>query len=467
MDEYKITAKEKSNFDTEKDSDLDQAKEFWNQFWILNNYWNEQNFKQMNAVLQVMVNIINDEKRPLYIEDDMVQKTNIIHFCFFVINEITKNITSDHIFSYSCFLNSFIQLLSSLFDISQLASELLINEHPISALWDLILFRVQDLSFNSMNLIHKIVTSGQAESEIDFLFPQIIFLLRTEKEREPKYATSLLPIVLSYCEKTPSSKLKQYVSNLLIVINELFSSNDYFEKDLSLVYSFCLDIVIELQKKKFDIFILNHDLFIKIFNIINDHVHIEFYGKVFRFIDISMNSISDDNQKNMKTKEVLSRIDRIINIFQACILKSINIIYLLSNLLLDENSILKYLLLDESIKAIIKYHKNHNYQMRESIIWLVWNMLYVCTSEQLIKMFSNNEIFQIVVDSLDQDNSSFLSLVVKTLGEMINKLGYTRPGSIKYVDIIIDKMFSIIDTADYETQAIFFSEIPKGDDNVD
>ena len=180
-----------------------------------------------------------------------------------------------------------------------------------------------------------------------------------------------------------------------------------------------------------------------------------------------MNSISDDNQKNMKTKEVLSRIDRIINIFQACILKSINIVYLLSNLLLDENSILKYLLLDESIKAIIKYHKNHNYQMRESIIWLVWNMLYVCTSEQLIKMFSNNEIFQIVVDSLDQDNSSFLSLVVKTLGEMINKLGYTRPGSIKYVDIIIEKMFSIIDTADYETQAIFFSEIPKGDDNVD
>lgn len=460
MNEYKINSNDKIPFLLINAEENTGTCDFLFFFQNLNYFWNENDLNNVKIVLEKLVKWLKENDNNLsfstLIEDDVLISLNIMHYIF---EKIDKIKTLKPLKEYSNILNLFLQLALSLFDNSTASQNMLIEEKPIHLLWELASIQISEIYINSLKLIYVIVNTGQAENEINFLLPHIFTEALTNKHRRVRYVMNLLPIVTSYCDNTNQSVLNPYVDDILNVIHQLVETKKKYY-----YYFHSLIIVRKLQVQHYDIFRQNHDLFILILNMIDDWGLQEFYEKVFRIMNLSMFFISNDEKHKAELiSEILPHLDRIITIFQSFeddenIL--IDIVDLLSNLIVDEQSIIQKLLDAKCISYIIRYYNNSIFRLRDSISWLVWNMLHGCTTDQLSYILSS-EIYAVILDTLDLDDYNFLFLVSKVINLMIEKLAYFSYGTNGYIDNIILKIQNNMESYDFQIRETFHNEIPQ------
>lgn len=460
MNEYKNFSDEKTNFLLEVDEDNSQTHNFLNLYQSLINFWNENDLDNEKIILEQMlecfVSSASTHEYSAPISGDIIVSLNIIHF---IIEKISIIKTFENIKQYSNILNLFLQLLILLSDISTASKNQLINEQPISLFWELVSIPFKEVYIKSTKLIYFIIDNGKSEKEINFLLPKILKEISDNKRRKTKYVMNLLPIISRCCENASQSVLDDYIDDIIKVIHELFETrNYYYYLPTSLI------IIRKLQYRKYDIFKKDYELLHKILNIIENIYLQDFYKSVIKIMTMLIYNISNDESRAVIIGEIQEHIDRILLMFEQYKEDKellTDIIEFLSNFIVEESSIIQKILDFEYIPIIAKYYFDSAFRMRDSIMRLVWNILYGCTSDQLIQVLSYDEIFEVIITTLDYDESDFLFFVLSTIKVMMNRLGYTHMGANQYLDNIISKMQESIQSVDPEIKEHFHDEIPQ------
>ena len=456
MKAYKKFSKKKTICDMRDYQDSNQTQDFINLFQNLYDFWYENNIEEETRTLIKMYDLITDKNLSFQIDDNVIKDINIIDFILERIEEVR---TFEPISIYSITLDFFLKILLSLYNNSISLQNQLIEQQSIFLFWETSLIQISDVYIDSLKLIGLIVESGQVENEISSLLPEIFKQISAEKEKNSKYVTNMLPIILTYCDITEQSILEEFANRILNIIQELIQSNNY--------YDYCresLKIACKLQYRHIDIFLHDRNLFNSILDVIEDYRFEPVYNIVLRFMNLSIVFNTIDDPKTDIINEILTHIDRIIKIFQVLIDNKnaiINVVNLFSNLIVDRYSIIEKLLDDKFISTIVSYYDEFNFAVRNSIMWLVWNMLNGCSVDQLNIMLKNDEIHSIIIDSLDNDDSEFLFNVSNIIQIIINKLGYIEYGTNNSIDDIIDKTQSTIEDADIEIKEIFHKKMPQ------
>ncbi|OHT14076.1 hypothetical protein TRFO_15589 [Tritrichomonas foetus] len=429
MDYKQAPLDQKNIYAIRNDIDENQGDLFWNHYSQLEDHWKNMEFDQVKSSLESLYAILTAKSIGFNLKDSAIQDTSIVDFFLNSINNCLS-ITTD--FSLVNILDLFMRVLIKVVIHSQVALEIMISKHPLQLFGVLLIHKVTEIRKDSITLTQLILSKETSENEINYIIPFIIGKLHDGKDQYPEILDSLLPIINFFCQNCQIRYIEKYILPILDIILELMNSEYYFLYCMN-----CLKIISKLQNQNFNIFELKHDLFTKIINIIEDTKSQDFYHLVFQFIGSSLYYYGAQCQK-----EICEHIERILKLFISLSFeknkdKDSTIIIIVSNLIVEDHGIVGLLLIENVLKAIFNYLDHTSYNIRNEAIYLVWNMIFCGTSDQVNRILACDFLFEHLVESLNKTEVKFMNFVLKTLNKIFVIKGYKNYGDDKQVDIFV------------------------------
>ena len=416
---------------------------FLEMFEKSNEFWKNGEYETLKIILENLINCFSDQSYFSFFQSISFDRLSLdlLKTFFEIISTIIEN--EEFLHNFYVILNYYLILFRLTLSKSNFPTKSKYNEFPLLPFCHLLQNEIVDIVNNSVMIINYIMRNFMLDEQdtvliINFLLDKITIY----KNDQTHFVKNMLHLLSTWCENVNKKIIGLYVSKILSLANDLFESdNSYY------YIKMCIHIAVYIQQYEFNVYNLNHDLFSKIINVINDFKLQNAYHDAYNFMIQSLYYYG-----SMVINEITKNVNRIFQLFLALSFeqnrdKDPFIIDLVSSILYEDPGTIGLLLIQNSIEAIIKYLKHANYKIREPTLFLVWNVLYFGTTDQITYLLKNDIIFENIIESLDQNDIEFQKLASKTIKRIIDIFGYKKTGDSKFIDILIEKINSVINSS--------------------